>query len=174
MGALDIFYVILLAGGAVLGYRKGIIKQTASLLGVAAGIIACRAAGPWAADVATGFIGEDAGNAAVYGITAGTALGYSALFGIVWFVVWQIARCFRKAAHAIKLGGVDRVAGALFLCFKWGLGLSIVLNLWKALVPDSGIFTGGSLLTRFVLEIAPATLGVLRQMMATNGAPDLF
>lgn len=177
MGILDILFLILLAGAVVIGYKKGAIKQLGSAAGIAAGIIACRTAGEWAAGIVAHLTGADDPAASSMSIYSAKVLGYGALFGIVWLGVWLIAGFLRKATHAIMLGTLDRVAGSVFLTLKWFMVVSLMLNLWKVISPDSGIFTssrlaGGEVL-RWVMEMTPWILGALRGM-ATNSAGSLF
>ena len=177
MGVLDILFIILLAGGAVLGFRKGAISQVASIVAIVAAIIACRAAGPWAVGVVGRWLDADAPGAGTTSSYVAQGLGYALLFAVVWFGVWLIARFFRQAFHAIRLGLIDRIAGSAFLVFKWFLVVSIMLNLWKFIDPDSGLFAtsrlaGGEVLGG-VLALAPWVAGSVRDI-ATNTAPELF
>lgn len=177
MGFLDIIFIILFAGGAVIGYRKGAIAQIGSLAAIAAAVIACRTSGEWAAEIAARFLGADDPAASSMTIYSAKVLGYGALFGIVWLGVWLIAGFFRKATHAIMLGTVDRVAGSVFLILKWFMVISLMLNLWKIIDPESQLFSssklaGGELL-RLVMEMTPWILGVLKGM-ATNSPETLF
>lgn len=177
MGILDVIFIILFAGGAVIGYRKGAIKQIASFAAVAAAVLACRTSGEWAASLAAKLLGADDPAASSMTIYSAKILGYGALFGVVWLGVWLIAGFFRKATHAIMLGALDRVAGSVFLILKWFMVVSLMLNLWKIIAPDSPIFSasklaGGGLL-RIVMEMTPWILGALRGV-ATNSPDTLF
>ena len=172
MGILDIIFIILLAGGAILGYRKGAIRQLASVVAVAAGVIACRVAGSLAASVVARFLGADDPAASSITVYSAQVLGYGLLFAVVWLGVWLIAGFLRKATYAVKLSILDRVAGAAFLPLKWFIVVSLLLNLWKIISPGSGIFSSGRLVGT-VMELAPAILGALKDM-ATNTDLTLF
>lgn len=177
MGVLDILFLILLAGGAVIGYRKGAIKQLASVAAVIAAVIACRIAGDYAVSLVKPLIGADAPDASSMTVYAAQVLGYGALFGVVWFGVWLIGGFLRKATHAVMLGPLDRVAGSVFLVLKWFMVVSLMLNLWKIISPDSPLFSSSKLaggeVMRLVMEMTPWILGALKGI-ATNTAPALF
>lgn len=172
MVIIDILFIILLAGGAVLGFKKGAIKQLASVVAVAAAIIACRAAGPLAASIVVPIVGADDPAASSMTVYSAQVLGYGGLFLIVWLGVWLIAGFFRKATYAVKLSLIDRIAGAVFLPLKWFMVVSLMLNLWKMIYPDSTLFSSSKLVA-MVMELAPAVLGALKEV-ATNTVPELF
>ena len=103
--------------------------------------------------------------------TTAHVLGYGALFLAVWFGVWAIARMLRKATHAMFLGPVDGVAGALFLAAKWMIVVSLVLNLWKLVDSGSSLFSSsklaGGAVFDYIMQLTPRILGFLQQA-ATN------
>lgn len=177
MGYLDIIFIILFAGGAVIGYRKGALKQIGSLAGVVAGIIACQTAGEWASGIAGSIIGANEPDASELTIYTAKVLGYGCLFGVTWLGIWLIASFLRKATRALLLRPVDSVAGSLFLIFKWFLVLSLMLNFWKTISPQSTVFNGaklaGGALLDTVMHIAPITLGYIKDF-ATNTTGALF
>lgn len=177
MGYLDIIFIILFAGGAIIGYRKGALKQLGSFAGVLAGIIACNSAGEWAAGIAAHLLGADDPAASAFTVYSAKVIGYGALFGITWLGVWLVAGFLRKATHALMLGPVDSVAGAVFLIFKWFLVVSLLLNFWKVISPESPLFSasrlGGGVVLEWVMSLAPACLGFLKSL-ATNAAGCLF
>ncbi|MCI9608141.1 MAG: CvpA family protein [Muribaculaceae bacterium] len=177
MGILDVIFIILFAGGAVLGYKKGAIKQIASFAAITAAVIACRTSGEWAAQLVVPLLGADDPAASSMTVYSAKVLGYGALFGVVWLGVWLIAGFLRKATHAIMLGPLDRVAGSVFLILKWFMVVSLMLNLWKIIAPESPIFSsskiaGGELL-RMIMEMTPWILGALKGV-ATNAPQTLF
>ena len=69
------------------------------------------------------------------------------------------------------LGPVDRALGAIFSVLKWGVGLSVVLNLWLALFPKSDFVKestiGGGIAAENLMELAPWAWG-----LATHGVLD--
>lgn len=162
MSVTDIIIVIAVAGGLILGYSKGAIRQVSSVVGVAAGVIACRLAGPKAVGFAASLMGNETAPDASQ---VATFVGYAGLFFLVWLAVWLICRILRQATHALMLGPLDGVAGAVFLSFKWLTVLSMAFNLWLLIDPDTPLFA--SALSAKVTELAPALFGFIKEM-ATN------
>ncbi len=171
MSVIDIILVVCVAGGLILGYRRGALRQIGSIGGVVAGLIACRMAGAKVAAWVTEHLSSLEAQPSDMTLYAGQVIGYGGLFLAVWFAVWTVARMLRKATHAMLLGPLDGIAGSLFLAFKWVMVLSLVLNLWKVVDPDSGLFgmsriADGKLLAG-VLDLTPWLLGFLKDV-ATN------
>ena len=69
----------------------------------------------------------------------------------------------RGVTHALQIGFLDRVAGALFCLFEWMVVLSLALNLWVIVKPTadvckhSTIFNGHAV--EAVMGLAPKVLG---------------
>ncbi len=171
MSGIDIVIAVIFAGGLIIGYRKGALRQIGSIGGVVAGLIACRLAGDRATALVASLMGWDAPGASSMSVTAAQVVGYGALFLAVWCGVWAIARMLRKATHAMLLGPVDGVAGAVFLAAKWMIVVSLVLNLWKRVDPNSSIFSssrlaGGAVLDA-IMQLTPRIFGFLQEA-ATN------
>ena len=101
--ALDLVLVLVLIGALVNGWRMGILRTAAGLLGLIAGGIAAYFVMPWIVTLvpAPEWRATAAIAAAIILLVAGSALGAS--FG----------RTLRKGAKAVKLGPVDRVLGAI-------------------------------------------------------------
>lgn len=101
--ALDLVLVLVLIGALVNGWRMGILRTAAGLLGLIAGGIAAYFVMPWIVTLvpAPEWRATAAIAAAILLLVAGSALGAS--FG----------RALRKGAKAVKLGPVDRVLGAI-------------------------------------------------------------
>ena len=145
MSYVDIIIIALAIGAAVIGYRKGAIRQAASIGGLIVALFAVRLAGDRATAVVAGILGENADAAGEY---TARIIGCGLLF------------------LAVMLGPVDGVAGSVFLIFKWGLVVSLLLNLWKIISPDSTLFSASQLaggrLFAAVMDLAPAVMGFLR------------
>lgn len=174
MAVIDVIIIIIVAGGLIIGYGKGALKQIGSIGGIVAAVVACRLAGDRAAEWVASTFGSD--GSAVTEQTA-TVIGYALLFLVVWCAVWLIARIMRKAVHALFLGPIDGLLGALFLAFKWLLVVSLALNLWKVISPDSALFessklAGGKVLT-LVMEMTPALFGYIHDL-TTNATASLL
>lgn len=171
MSGIDIIIAVIFAGGLIIGYRKGALRQIGSIGGVVAGLVACRMAGERATAFVSSLLGGDMPGGASMTETTAHVLGYGALFLAVWFGVWAIARMLRKATHAMFLGPVDGVAGALFLAAKWMIVVSLALNLWKLIDPGSSLFSSsrlaGGAVFDSIMQLTPRILGFLQEA-ATN------
>ncbi|MCM1517544.1 MAG: CvpA family protein [Pseudoflavonifractor sp.] len=162
MSFIDIVILIVFAGAVIVGLRKGMIAQLGSLAAVILGIVACRLWGGDAARIAASLIPELTTDSETSGYAA-SVVGNVTLFVIVYLSVKLLASLVRNVTHALMLGVIDRVLGVLFCLFKWFLVLSIVLNLWDALFPSSGLLSssrlGDGLAMRTVLNLAPKVFG---------------
>ena len=178
MSGLDILIIFLCVGALALGWRKGAIAQLGSIAGVVAGVIAARMAGARATAILAGLTGArpEVDSVTAYALQAG---GYIAVFALVWLAVWVLSRMLRKATHALHLGLIDRVAGSLFLCFKWMLVLSLCLNLWWLIEPahplaDAEARAKADAPVALVAEMTPWALGFLREATTNMAAPPFI
>lgn len=164
--ALDIFILALVVVGGILGYQRGILAQVGSIVAVLAGIVAARMLGP---RLVAWFAG--AGEPGVVDIVS----GYGLVFFLAYLLVWLVARMVRSAFRTVKLGVVDKLAGALFRIAEWLLLLSLALNFFI-------IVTSGKYAIReaakpwrgFVIDFAPEVLGYVADFAHNNvGFPDV-
>ena len=155
MTTLDIVLIIVFVVSVVLGFRKGIIVQAGSLGGIIFGVVLCHFFGDRCAMLLAG---------------AGETPGYvdCVLANIIVFVagylsVKAVAHFCKELTHALALGGLDRIGGAVFSLFQWMLVLSIVLNLWQMVKPSANFAAHSTLGNGHAIEavmgLAPAMLG---------------
>lgn len=161
---IDIIILIVFAGAVFVGIRKGIIAQIGSVAAIVLGILACRLFGDKATEITCALIPELTSDSATSHYAA-SVLGNVLLFVLVYLSAKLLASLVKTAAHALMLGILDRVLGVVFCMFKWFLVMSIVLNLWLALFPSSGLVSsskiGNGLAVRTVLDIAPRVFGFI-------------
>ncbi len=151
MSAFDIFVVAVAAVGAVLGFRRGLIAQAGQIIALVGGIMACRLFGPEAVALLSGEIPTP---------VADTAIAYALLFIAAYFLILIVARLIRGLAGAVHLGVLDRLAGAVFKACVWLLILSVLLNVWAALVPGSDLTdTRAHPRRALIMRLAPAING---------------
>lgn len=113
---------VCLAVAAVTGFMRGFIAQIGQIAGLVVGIIASRVFSPQI--IAHIGLGEtDSASTAV------EVMVYVAVFLVAFFVTVLIARLVRGVAHAVALGLLDRIAGAIFKVIKWAFFLSLFYNL---------------------------------------------
>lgn len=167
MSWIDIIIVGVFAFAVVRGLRQGIIGQLGSLAAFVLALIACRAGGQAMADAMGGLVPDSLENTPMGGYVA-SILGGAIVYCVVYYLVRLVARFVRTVTHALMLGPVDRALGAIFSVLKWGVGLSVVLNLWLALFPKSDFVKestiGGGIAAENLMELAPWAWG-----LATHG-----
>lgn len=162
MHLLDIVLLIVVFGSLFWGCYKGVITQAGALGGVVFGVLLCWFAGPWLAGVIeSGEIGA-AAESAVPG-QATRVLAGIILFVVGFLTVKAVAGFFKSVTHALSLGFFDRLAGGLFCLAQWLLLMSLLLNLWSLVRPQTdwkALSTlGNGHAIEFVLSFAPKLLG---------------
>ena len=74
-----------------------------------------------------------------------------------------VAHFCKQLTHALALGGLDRLGGAVFSLFQWMLVLSILLNLWQMVKPSTNFLAmstlGNGHAIEAVMGLAPGLLG---------------
>ena len=160
MSIIDIILTIVLFGSMAYGVWKGLIRQVASLGGIVLGLVACRLFGAQA-----GITIAEMLPGTFHSATSVSIVGHVALFLLVWLTVSVVAAMLHKLTHVLMLGWLDHLLGGAFALFKWLLVLSIILNLWHLVAPDSSIFTTSTLMDGdmlpWVMDIAPRLFGIV-------------
>ena len=99
-------------------------------------------------------------------------VGCILLFLLVYFTVGAIASLTRKLTNALMLGWLDHLLRGIAALFKWALVLSIILNLWKAVSPDSPIFYQSKLMDGemlpAIMNLAPWMLGFATEQLGAT------
>lgn len=158
----DIFLLIVAALAGIAGFRKGIIRQMGSLVGIVVAILVCRLFGP---AVCKAVVGEGSAHPGLY-----TVLSYTLLFVLGFVGVRLVAHLLHLVVKAMCLGAVDRIAGAVFCIAEWMLVLSIALNIYFAAVPGDyeAVCPASKPWRGAVAKFAPAVVGYLHDH-ATSG-----
>ncbi|MCM1336064.1 MAG: CvpA family protein [Candidatus Amulumruptor caecigallinarius] len=147
MNFLDIVIIIMLLGGLVVGFRKGLVASLGALLAVALACVACHLLGSGR------------------GVPANILI-----FVVAYVTVLLLSRMLRTVIHAVALGFVDRAAGALFVAFEYMLGLSLLLNLflWLRSLADASppAFMATSRWGDSLVALMPWFTGCLQSLMA--------
>lgn len=131
MTALDMSVLVLVGGGALLGFMRGLVQEVTSLIAWVVAIIAVRLFhGP-----VTALLGDYVGTAG-----AAAVLGYALLFGGVFAAGKWFSRTMGHRARASFVGGFDRGLGAGFGALK-GLMVATLLFMLATLIVD--IAAGG-------------------------------
>jgi membrane protein required for colicin V production len=129
--ALDMMVLLLVGGGAVLGFMRGLVQEVTSLIAWVAAILAVRLFHTPATTMLEGQVGTP-GAAAV--------LAYALLFGGIFLIGKYASRAAGQRARASFVGGVDRGLGAGFGAIK-GLMVVTLLFMLASLIYD--IAAGG-------------------------------
>lgn len=149
----DIICIIVILAGFTFGYRRGILAQTGSIIGVVAGIILCRV---FAGSLASGLVSADK---SVQSVLVANIMSYIIIFAACYIVGRLLGTAAGGLLKALKLGIVDKFAGAVFTAGEYLLFFSLLLNAWIAAVPSTRILSDYDGLKEFAIGFAPAVLG---------------
>jgi membrane protein required for colicin V production len=149
LSKIDIALVIVLAIGAVAGYRKGFLSELFSLLGIILGILA-------------GFklMGIAMVNLqARYNIDEKILpyVAFGVVFLIVIILVSLLGKLFKSSIEKTVLGNVDQAAGSVLGLLKTAFMASVILWITSSMemkIPDN--WTEDSWLHPMITSMAPA------------------
>jgi S1-C subfamily serine protease len=144
---LDIVLVLVLIGALVNGWRMGLLRTAAGLLGLIAGGIAAFFVMPWVATLvpAPEWRATAALATAIVLLVLGSTLGAA------------LGRALGRGARAVKLGPVDRVLGAIGNTIVTAFVIAIVASSVSAMgVPVLSPAIGGSWVVRGIDQMTPA------------------
>ena len=116
MTALDIFVLLLLGGGAMIGFVRGFVHELLSLLAWVVGVIAVKLFHPQLWEGLTPSIGTGAGAAVV---------AFALLFLPSFLLVKLLARLIGGRTRKSVLGPLDRVLGGGFGMLKGLIGATL-------------------------------------------------
>jgi membrane protein required for colicin V production len=109
MSALDIFVILALAGGAMIGFVRGLVHEMLSLLAWVVAIVMLRL---FHAPISAGLVGP------VGSATGAAVLAFVILFLPSYLFMKLLARSIGKKSRSSVLGPVDRVLGGGFGMLK--------------------------------------------------------
>ncbi len=116
MTALDIFVILLLGGGAVIGFVRGFVHEVLSLFAWIAAIAALKLFHGSLQALLVGSVGTEAG---------ASALAFALLFVPTYLLVKLIARQLGGAARRSLVGPIDRLLGGGFGMLKGLIGATL-------------------------------------------------
>lgn len=161
MTLIDVLILLIVLGGLVLGYRKGLIGQLSSLISWVVALVLCYCCGDLVKDIFLAFV-PSAAQWPLSSITVKT-VSLAFAFIIVMVIIRLVMRLFKGAVETVKLGFLDKAGGALLFMFKYAFILSIALNLLYAINPDMSTFGTKHMLNNkpyeFTLDLMPRILG---------------
>ncbi len=159
MTTLDIILIVVVVVAAIYGYYKGILSQIGALAGVLVGIICCRI---FASDLTLAlndfFLDTTSttdSSRFLNSVIAQVVLFIAGYFGAKW-VASLLTAIFKK----VKLNVVNRLAGAVFAVVQGLVIMSLALNLWVAIYPDSKLLKSSTgVVDEQLINLAPDILG---------------
>ena len=116
MSALDVFVILLLGGGAVIGFVRGFVHEALSLLAWVAAIAMLKLFHAQLQSGLSGVVGTDA---------AAAVLAFALLFVPTFILVKLLARSLGRSTRKSLLGPIDRVLGGGFGALKGLLGATL-------------------------------------------------
>ncbi|MCM1319970.1 MAG: CvpA family protein [Muribaculaceae bacterium] len=160
--------IIVLVAAIFRGWKRGMAKQLAPLLGLAFGFVAARIFCEQAAEMLDPVIpAADTFAPAPFGepmrhYTA-CMIGASLIFAVVYIVFRLLGIVLSRALNILHTGAINSIMGAAFCLAKWVLIMSILFNLWLIIRPNCDLRKfcsyGDGNLVELVMEVAPAMLG---------------
>ena len=161
MTIVDAIIIIIVLGGLVIGYRKGLITQLASLISWIVAIVLCYKGGELAQSIFLAIV-PSAAQWPLASITVKT-VSLAFAFLVVMLSIRLVMRLFKGALDSIHLGLIDKAGGSLLFMFKYAFLLSLVLNLLSAFNPDMDTFGTKHMLNNkpyeMTLDLMPRILG---------------
>ena len=116
MTALDIFVILLLGGGALVGFVRGFVHEALTLLAWVAAIVGLKLFHADVAQAVSGWTSSDTGAA---------ALAFALIFLPVYVGVRVLARMMGRASRKSVLGPLDRFLGGGFGMLKGLIGATL-------------------------------------------------
>ncbi|QIK77950.1 CvpA family protein [Sphingomonas piscis] len=116
MSALDIFVILLLGGGAMIGFVRGFVQEVLSLAAWVVAVVMLKLFHEQLWTGMTDFVGTSAGAA---------VLAFALLFLPSFILVKLLARMLGKRSRKSVLGPVDKVLGAGFGMLKGLIGATL-------------------------------------------------
>ncbi len=161
MNQLDVLLLVLLIPFALRGWWRGFCRETLATVGLVGGTLAAAALGPELARTLT----------EQYAVPSRAALpvAWGVILLATCIVAAVLGRIADRLARALLLGGVNRIAGAVFGSVKGAALLGFVLLLVEQFAPSPGLtrVIAGSRLGRPLEQIAGSVVATGRELGAT-------
>ena len=125
MSYLDIILLVLLIGFGLLGLRKGLITEAATLLGLGLGLYGALHFSDFTARLLVDRVSVDPKYLNV--------ISFAVTFLVVAILVFLLGKLVAKLVKAVKLGFIDKLGGFLIGLVKGLLVCSLVIMLLNAL-----------------------------------------
>ena len=157
MTQLDALLLIMLIPFALRGWWRGLCRETLAIVGLVGGTLAAAAYGPSLADLLAA--------RRVVPPAATVPVAWAAILLAACLVAAVAGRIADRIARALMLGGVNRLAGALFGSVKGAALLGFALLLVEHLAPSPAVtrVIAGSRLGRPLEQLAGSVVATGRE-----------
>ena len=168
MNYFDIILIIPLLWGAFKGFKKGLIIELASLIALFLGVWG----GVKFSFVSAKYLGE------MFDISEKLMplISFAITFVIIVIAVFTLAKLLQKFIKMIALGMLNKIAGALFGALKFGLIISIALNLVNNINADFTFIEpemeNSSLLYRPIIKVGSTIIPGLKNISIKGAIED--
>lgn len=133
MTALDILTLLLMGGAGLLGFQRGFVTESLSLVAWVMALVAVKIFHSPVTAILEGTVGTWGG---------GAVLAFALIFGITFMIGKMIARSMGDKSKKSFIGGFDRVLGLGFGALKGLIGATLIYTV-AALANDT-IYGGAS------------------------------
>lgn len=149
----DIICLIIIVAGFVFGYKRGIIAQIGSIIGISLGIVFCHI---FAGRLAESFCDPSDD---ISTILLAKIMSFFIIFAICYIGGRLLGTAASGIVKTIHLGFLNKLLGAVFTMAEYTLFLSLILNAWIAAFPATRILSNYDGVKQFVIDFAPDILG---------------
>lgn len=158
MNWFDIFILIVIIYCSIKGYKSGLIKQLASLVGLIAAAIL-------SGQIST-IIFPHIKNFAQLPDYITSPLSYIVAFAIIILFFYLIGTMLDTIIKTVKMGTLNKLAGVVLCVTKWLIAISIVLNIILKADEHQQLVTGHiqkqSITYQYIQPIAPMIIPYLK------------
>jgi membrane protein required for colicin V production len=159
---LDALLLILLVPFTVRGWWRGFCRESFGLVGLVAGALVAAAAGPELARILLA--------RRLLPPFAALPVAWSAIFLAAWIAAAVVGRLADRLARALLLGGVNRIAGAVFGSLKGAALLGFGLLLVEHVSPSPAL-TRVIAASRLGRPLEQVAVGVVRTGRELGAGP---
>lgn len=159
-------YIIILVGGvaigAYLGWQRGLLGQTGSLLGTAFGIAGVRFLLPEFAPKVAGWLQSTPD--LPYPEYSVAAVGALVIYFVFYLMFLLCGLVLNRLLKTLSVQPLDSLLGVAFGGFKWLLAISVVYNAMLGLNPSGPLLTvtgqGDGNPVELVMELSPTVFDI--------------
>lgn len=162
MEAVDLLIIAIALAAVVTGWRKGLVTKLGRVAGVLAGIVCSRL---WAPQVGVWLMGTPDVSDSADTALLNSVVAYVVVFIAAFLAVTLLCSSLKSLLRLVHVSVLDRLGGVAFTLLEYMLMVSLALNLWVAVFPESTVRTsstataGTEIIGTSVLNLAPDLLG---------------